>query len=198
MVKKILLASFILGLVILTLFILSPFKQKSLPVLSPATDTQLTPSKTLKTYTDPSGFSFAYPDNLSLLNNELKDSSSYAELQLTAKGAEGSLILKISDSKFASLDEWIQKSQGKSSKEVNLGTLKAVEIITEDKILLGALDEGIFFNIEVPLSQNKDFWMAVYSKVLTDFSFVDPQAEGSSGDSASLDAITLESEEVVE
>src|SRR5258708_4314748 len=64
------------------------------------------PSVTLKTYADPSGFTFNYPDNLSLKKNETTDSNTYADIQLTAKGVNGSINVKIADSKFATLSQW--------------------------------------------------------------------------------------------
>lgn len=148
------------------------------------------PSKTLKTYTDPSGFSFNYPDNLSLLNNELKDAQTYAELQLIAKGVDGNLSLKISDSKLKSID---------AGKEVNLGNLKAREVESKDKIMLSALDKGVLFNIEVNFGGNKDFWTSVYSSVLQDFSFTQPSEDTTvSGGADSSDAVSFEGEEVIE
>lgn len=190
------------GLIILAL-ILNPFKQNTLQSGSVSNQLEIaasvTPSKTLKTYTDPSGFSFSYPDNLSLLNNELKDANSYAELQLTGSGVEGSLVLKIADSKLASLDEWIKTNKNASSevpKEVKLGNLKALEIKNNNKLLLGALDQGILFTIEVPLSE-KDFWMDVYTKVIADFSFVPPSTAGSSTGEGSSSDVTFDGEEVV-
>lgn len=157
------------------------------------------PSKTLKTYSDPSGFSFNYPDNLSLLNNELKDANTYADLQLTAKGAEGAMHLKISDSKFKSIDEWVKSTGTKETpKEVKLGNLKALEITADDKLLLGSLDSAVLFTVEIPISEKKDFWMSVYSSVLKDFSFAPPSDNTASGGTNSSDPVSFESEEVVE
>lgn len=147
------------------------------------------PSETTKTYSDSSGFSFNYPDNLSLTPNKLTDAT-YAEVQLSAKGVEGNLILKITDSKFVSVDEWAKsiKDAQKASKEAKLGSLKALEIKTAKGLKLAAIDQGVLFSIDV--SQN-DFWMKVYSKVIADFSFA-PPAQDSTSD------VLFEGEEVVE
>lgn len=207
--KKIVLILGVLGLIILGIFIFNPFKQKNLSSpgsLNLQQSSKITPSKTLKTYTDPSGFSFNYPDNLSLLNNELKDESSYAELQLTATGVAGSLVLKIADSKLTSLDEWVKTNNSiptQTPKEVILGNLKALEIKNNDeqsssapqsKLMLGALDQGILFTIEIP---QDDFWREVLNIMVADFSFAPPVSEASSGDSGSPD-VTFDGEEVVE
>lgn len=198
--RTVLMLGGILGIIILGILILNPFKQKSAgstPGLSLQQEAEITPSKTLKTYTDASGFSFNYPDNLSLLNNELKDENSYAELQLTAIGIPGSLVLKIADSKPASLDEWVKdkNSTAESPKEMTLGDLKALQIKSNDKLLLGALDQGILFTIEIP---QKNFWVEVLNKVAADFFFTQPSAgDASTGDGSSSD-VTFDGEEVVE
>ena len=149
------------------------------------------PSKTVKPYTDPSGFSFNYPDNLSLTNNEATSSSTYADIQLTGSRLEGSLNLKITDSKFASLAEWLKSNSFSNPKEVKLGNLKALEVATNQKLVLGALDSGVFFYIEIPMT-DKSFWMEVYNKVLADFSFSPGSVNTATSD------VTFESEEIVE
>lgn len=183
------------------------FKQPAL--ISPSsqkTENQVAiePSKTLKNYSDPSGFSLNYPDNLSLLNNELKEENSYAELQITSKDTEGNLLLKIADSKFKTINDWVKSVSAVTPKEVMLGNLKAMEIIVENKILLGALDSGVLFYIEVNLgvppagqTNKKDFWMSVYSTVLKDFSFSAPIALAAQG-ATTVDDISFEGEELVE
>lgn len=204
--KKILL---LLGLslgIIAVVLVLNPIRDKS-PLTSPGLNQQEAalrpgvPSETSQTYTDPSGFSFSYPDNLSLLNNELKDENSYAELQLAANGVAGSLVLKISDSKFKTIDDWIKTIKSpQTPKEVKLGTLNAMEVGTGDKLLLGALDQGILFNIEVPLNEDRDFWMDVYNKILSEFTFVSPTANAvdQQDNVSSPDEVSFEGEEVVQ
>lgn len=153
-------------------------------------------SNTLKSYSDPSGFSFNYPDNLSILPNDLKDANSYADLQLVSKDIEGSLHLKITDSKLKTLDEWVEKTGSKNApKEVMLGNLKAVELEVGDKIELAALDLGILFNIQVDKSS---YFQKVYEKVLADFTFIQPTQASTSEGIRGEDDISFEGEEVVE
>lgn len=163
---------------------------------------QTNPSETMIEYADPSGFTFSYPDNLSLNKSDVEDNSTYADLILSSKDVSGSLSLKIVDSKFKTLDEWakINKEAAKEGpKEVKLGTLKASEIKTADRLLLGALDQGILFTIEMPLIEEV-FWMKVYNKILTDFSFASPQAAigTDANTSVSTNDVIFEGEEVVE
>ena len=165
--------------------------------ISLTTQKPIKPSETFIEYSDPSGFTFSYPDNLSIEKKEVDpdligvDENTYADLVLSSNEVSGSLNLKIVDSKYKSLDEWAKLSKG-TTKEVNLGSLKATEIKTSDRLLLGALDQGILFTIEVPLIE-EDFWIKVYNKILTDFSFVAPEAA-----STSTEEVIFEGEEVVE
>lgn len=194
--KKIIILILIIGLMAVAgKFLLFPNAQKT-SLNSPsqqAVNVSVTPSETLKTYSDPSGFSFNYPDNLSLAPNELTDAT-YAEVQLTAKGVGGSLILKITDSKFKTLDEWaksIKDAEG-SPKETKLGSLKALEIKTASGIKLASVDQGVLFSIDV--SQN-DFWIKVYNKILPEFTFAPPSQDNAYDGSSD---VSFEGEEVVE
>ena len=150
------------------------------------------PSETFLEYNDLSGFSFSYPDNLSIAKNEAS-ADKYADLTLSSKDVSGSLTLRIADSEFTSLEQWSKLNTG-ASKDVKLGNLKALEIQTSDRLLLGSLDQGILFTIEMPLLE-KDFWTKVYDKILANFSFTVPEA---AQDSTSSDDISFEGEEVVE
>lgn len=202
MKKYLILLALVLGLIGLALIFVRPKGPLSKPqsnlIKLPK---EIEPSQTFIEYSDPAGFEFAYPDNLSIEKTKSEDVNTYANLQLFSKDVNGSLTLKIKDSKFDTLDEWIKAEKIPSTntpKEVNLGTLKAREIKTADRLLLGALDQGILFTIELPLIE-QDFWMKVYDKVLTDFTFTSPAENNSQevSNSASED-ITFEGEEVVE
>lgn len=184
--KTILLLSFGLGftLTILIIWILF-FKPQKTNLQSPSTI-----SDTFIEYTDPAGFSFSYPDNLSLIKNEIEDDEIYADLQLNSNNVSGSLNLKITDSELNSLDEWEKLNTG-TVKEVPLGNLKAKEIRLKDRLLLGALDQGIFFTIEMPLLE-EDFWNKVYDQVLKSFSFETEES------AIPTESIIFEGEEVVE
>lgn len=194
--KTLLLLCLALGAIVVAVMIFFNPKKSYLssPIVKqqPA-DLQIQPSETLKEYQDPSGFTFSYPDNLSLVKNEVADET-YADINLTAKGLIGNLVLKISDTNFASLDEWIKVNKSASSetpKEVQLGTLKALEMKTKDRLLLGALDQGVLFTIGIPL-EKEDFWMKVLNIILADFSFA-PPTQGST-----TEEVTFEGEEIVE
>jgi hypothetical protein len=181
------------------------------PNISPAIQEKkkVEPSETFIEYTDPSGFTFSYPDNLSLSNAASDDSADlidpdiYAELQLFSKDVSGSLNIKISDTKFKTLDEWLKEKNIPESNiptEKKLGNLKALEVKTSDRLMLASLDQGVLFTVELPLIE-QEFWNKVYDKVVSEFSFSSPQAaSGTSIGTAAVspDEIVFEGEEVVE
>ncbi|EKD89865.1 MAG: hypothetical protein ACD_32C00119G0002 [uncultured bacterium] len=203
MKKKVLLGMILAAVIVTGVWIINPFKGKT-ALLNPINNLQkeakeITPSETLLEYQDPSGFTFSYPDNLSIVKNDIEDESTYADIQLTAKDVNGSLSLKISDSKFTTIEEWLKLNKDASiqvPKEVSLGTLKGREVKLNDRLLLGVLDKGIFFDIEIPRIEEK-FWMKVYEKVLANFSFAAPETT-STQTGVSSDDVVFESEEVVE
>lgn len=168
-------------------------------LIQPFANGTVLPSETFNEYSDESGFSFSYPDNISIEKKEVEDNSTYANLQLNSKDVNGSLTLNISDTKITTLDEWVKKNTTSlTPKETKLGNLKALEITLSDRLLLGALDQGVLFTIEMPLVE-KDFWMKVYQGVLKDFSFAPPAQEAAQGSSNTLgDDVAFEGEEVVE
>lgn len=188
-------AVLIIGIVITAIVVLNPTAKKGV-LLNPLITQQKSPA--FLEYSDPSGFSFSYPDNLSIIKNDIADDNTYADLLLSSKDISGSLSLKITDSKFTSLDDWLKVNRIiQAPKEVKLGSLKALEVQLADRLILGALDQGIFFNIEMPAVE-KDFWMPVYNKILEGFTFAPPTDTPSSGSVGSSDDISFEGEEVVE
>lgn len=206
--KLILIIGVVAILIVVGVLVSNPSQEKGSTNNNPLTSLpkiikEAAPSETLKEYSDPSGFTFSYPDNLSLVNNKIEDDITYADIQLTSKEVSGSLSLRIVDSKYTTLDDWLKLNQGaakEGSKEVKLGSVKASELKLNDRLLLGALDQKILFTIEVPLIEEA-FWTKVYNKVLAGFTFAPPEAAAAQTQvsvSSSSEDVTFEGEEVVE
>lgn len=198
MLNKFLIFIAVAGAIILVTLLLvfnRPGKPKEAPVQTNEA-VKPGPSETLKEYTDPSGFKFSYPDNISVTNSEIEDKSLYASLQLYANGVNGSISIEVSDSKFKTIESWANLNRGagkEAPKEVKLGELKAVEISLTDRVLLGALDQGILFKVEMPRIE-EEFWSKVYSVIIKNFSFVAPEQAATTSSAEVL----FEGEEVVE
>lgn len=204
-IKLILIICIIVVIAVLGFVLLKPENNnlKTGSLLNPLTNQIKTtePSKTLKEYQDPAGFSFEYSDNLSITNNEIEDNSTYASLQLTSNDVSGNLSLTIVDSKYKTIEDWLKANKEATignPKEVKLGNLKAYEIKTNDRLLTAAIDQGILFTIEMPLVE-EGFWTKVYNQISTSFSFGLPENTTSSTNTGySNSDITFEGEEVVE
>lgn len=196
MKKKVIIIVAVIILIVIGLYFFRTSKEKDSS--NSLTNEQIinTPPSSSKEYSDPSGFSFNYPDDLSLTKNEITDTITYTDLQLFSGKVSGSLNLKITDSKFTSIEEWL-KLNNKNPKEVKLGNLAASEIELQDRLLLGALDKGILFTIEIPLIE-KDYWMKVYNQVLTSFNFIAPDNISSDNTAGSTEDVSFEGEEIVE
>lgn len=191
-------------------FILNPNKSK-LALNEPETVKEVVPSKTYIDYSDPAGFSFSYPDNISLANRtaeseDAKDPNAYADLQLFSKDKSGSLNLKISDTKLKTIEDWKKENEIPESvtpTEKKLGSLTAYEFKTKDRVMLASIDQGILFSIDMPIIE-ESFWNEVYSHVISGFSFEAPQTEvaqaGAGGSSTTIsgDEVVFEGEEVIE
>lgn len=197
----ILVTAIFLGIVILWFLLFSKKQENILPIPIidiPSTVKEIKPSQTFTEYSDPSGFKFSYPDDLSISKSDSENPNVYTDLNLYSNKASGSLNLKITDSKYSSLDEWLKANELSKSTPADkkLGNLKALEVKTKDRLLLASLDQGILFTIEIPLIE-ESFWGQVYEKVISKFSFISPN-EATQATAASSDEVVFEGEEVVE
>ena len=193
------------GLAFAGLFLVQQQKT-SAPTETPLTDIEVQkklPSKTPKDYTDPSGFSFQYPEDVSLEKKESNDSSVYADIVFTSKDARGDMKLLINDTSLKTIDEWVTQIppgfDPKNIKDVKLGTMSAKEIKDEKSLMTASLDQGVLFTIHVSLEES-DFWIEVYNALLSSFSFSQPEAGNSSvgSSSSSSEDVVFEGEEVIE
>lgn len=162
------------------------------------------PSKTLKEYADDSGFSFKYPEDLLVTKKESNDSTTYANLELTSNQTKGNILIKITDTKLKSVNDWFKESKLSQSssekKEIKIGEISGTQAqVDNNKLLAGALNQDILFTIEVN-SQNQKHWLKVYDIILSSFKFVAQKTsdtgaqplDDSSGSDAVLEEETIE------
>lgn len=163
----------------------------------------LLPSSNEKQHEDESGFKFRYPDNFEIAVNKLDDKT-YADLELTAQDASGSVTIKVTDTKIKSLDDWIEENEEEvgsaTIKDIDFADVSAKEIEDENKILLVSLDQGALFTIRTTIPQEKEFWKNSYQKIISTFEFYNPtKTSGSAGSSsAGSSDIIFEGEEIIE
>ena len=130
------------------------------------------PSKNLREYVDDAGFSFKYPDDIQVDRIEVNDSITYSSLELTSREAKGKIIIKVTDTKDKSIDDWLVKEGLKGDiKEIEIGEISGKEVNVNNKITAAALDQNILFTIEVD-AQSKNYWQSSYDTILSSFNFV--------------------------
>lgn len=203
--KKILIPFFILLIAILALImkftIKEPIQQKNSLTNASVTITPTIkiPSDILKEYSDPSGFTFSYPEDIEIKNQET-DSAAYSSLILTSPVATGSVNILVSDTKYKSIEAWQKNNQeltsGLEIQDAALGNLTGISFGSEDKLTQIVLDQGIEFKIEVDFETERNYWENVYNALISSFSFVS-NATNTSNTSTDSDVI-FEGEEVVE
>jgi len=170
------------------------FYQKKSPVITPGESVHSTvtptPAVELTTWTDPAGFSFQYPKDLSVNKHE-DDNDNYAHVELTNKEHPGTIIVWASDVSSA----WPPK--GGTSIDTTLGGIAAKKILISTpsaKFIVGAVSEGLVFKIEGTLT-DKAYWQTVEEGIVQTFTFTPDTSTAASGQSA---ASAADEEEVVQ
>lgn len=175
--------------------------QKKNTILSPTvqeykeTSTMsLSPSENKKNYTDESGFTFSYPEDLTLKKNDSNDVRVYTDIALTSTRLGGGVSVKVSDSPFPSLENWVkaQKLDAPAQKGAAIGRLEAYEIITPTRRTTAAIDQGILFVIETTFEGKESFWSRVHSDVVSTFTFTATQESGAGATSSEEEVIVEE------
>lgn len=164
--------------------------------------TEKIPSSILKEYSDPSGFTFSFPDNINVQRKE--NDSLYSDLILSTNEVNGNITFTVSDSKYDSLENWkddnLENLTGLLINELELGSLSGISFNNKDKITLIAIDQGIEFKMVVDYKDHKKFWESVYKSMRDSFSFITPSASKSTNTNseAPSEEVSFEGEEVIE
>lgn len=167
--------------------------------LSPTakTTTQETDIKGDKVYKDESGFSFKYPEDITIKDVTPEDDSYYSVLSLKKEGKE----LKIStrDTNYKTVDKWLEKEvtspEGASVVgATSLGGLSAKQYSDGEKLWTVAIDQGVLYSIVGP--KDAGYWEKLHDLIVSSLSFSKPEQTGS-GSSSDRSAV-YEEEEVVE
>ncbi|KKR67933.1 MAG: hypothetical protein UU09_C0018G0004 [Microgenomates group bacterium GW2011_GWA2_40_6] len=136
--------------------ILSGCTQKT--VIPTVTSIPTTPVPKLLTWSDPSGFTFEYPEGITI-NNHPEDTKNYANLTLSSASSE-IMQITMTDNTFKSLDAWVGKS---SAIDTTLGDKAAKKIIINNQTTLACIDGDVLVTITGnDISQVADSWIFVY------------------------------------
>lgn len=186
------LALFLAAAILGGIFIFLKFKKT--PGVSEKKETvasEVLPAEKLNEYVDGSGFVFRYPENVTVQSQKEPATSVYSDLTLSSEKVSGSISLKVSETKIASLIK-----TNEPEKEIKLGGLAGREIKTEKGLSAAVLDQGVLFNIEVDFGDNKNFWEKVYETFLSNFSF--SQTSVTEETTVSGGEVIFEGEEIID
>lgn len=170
------------------------------------TNSLLKPSQKTKEYTDPSGFKFNYPEDVTVEKKETKDNNIYSKLQISSLKTQGKIDISVEKSNLTQVAGWFKNNlnipTSSEIKKTKLAELEARQFETKDQLTTLALDQGALFKIIVNIDKNKDFWLNVNEKIISTFSFVNPEVNKTistpNNDAANSEDVVFEEEEIVE
>jgi hypothetical protein len=177
---------------------------QELPVTSPTSVPQLL-------YENASGFSFEYPETVTISENE-KDTTAYGSIVITSDTKPGRMTIRVVDTKATSASQWFKDAdittKNADSTSVPFADIEATQTATSGGLLTVSVDynksikQGAAFIISLDWDGEEEFWQKVYDTILETFAFTEPeeQAPQSSGSSSSSDdsGIIFEGEEIIE
>ncbi|MBI3385854.1 hypothetical protein HY031_02085 [Candidatus Gottesmanbacteria bacterium] len=172
---------------------------------SPAEPTPM-PVKLL-TWTDPAGFTFQYPEGLSV-NKHDEDQENYAHVELTKAGQAGNIIVWAKDppllsggSTASDAAGWIKSDKRyvlAASIDTTLGNQPAKKIVLTDqkKGLVGTIFDDTLWLVETDLASG-DYWQKTADTIIGSFAFKPVSSSPAGGDTGSGGG-AVDEEEVVQ
>ncbi|NMB83846.1 hypothetical protein GYA28_00995 [Candidatus Roizmanbacteria bacterium] len=159
-----------------------------------------------KDYTDPAGFKFSYPAEITVAAKNISDDTVYSQLDIKSQEASGSISLKAVASSLAKIDDYFASKKTSSFfggvKKLKLADIDARQYQINNQLITVALDQGVMFTIttEYP-TDKKDYWKKINDGIISSFAFVEPTVNTSAAGGSSSDEsgdVVFEGEEIVE
>ncbi len=171
----------------------------SVPNLSlqtaPSSNPTPAPPKLL-TWDDPAGFTFQYPEGLTV-NKHDEDNESYAHVEFTSQSHPGSLIVWAKDTNSADVTAWVRTEKsfvGAPILDTTLGSKPAKKMtLASGRLITGTIFEELLFSIDTTLA-DKTYWSGIHEQVANSFTFK-PQAPPAGGSDAGAAADSAVDEE---
>lgn len=130
-------------------------------------------------YEDSSGFSFMYQSDLKIQEVEIDDKTVYSSLEITGS-QPGKLTLRISDTNFTNLNDWLKNFEGKNIitdlRNDHWADLMTTEFTYGVPKLrkTTAIENKILYSLEAPADDG--YWDKIRELILTSFKFDTPMA----------------------
>lgn len=203
--KNWLILALILGIILLgggIFLVFNPLERNS-SLLNPLNQSE---EVKLKTWEDPAGFKFSYPEEIEIDNHE-EDEENYAHLELTEKNHPGKILIWMRDKVEKNLEAWVANQEGNPQafdSELAGQPAKKLAFASPQKMATAAFDQEVIIIVEV--FPEDEWWNETYQKIIDSFELIPLAGEdkstinapgawqGSGGEAGIID----EGEEIVE
>ena len=111
-------------------------------------------TKKIALFEDEAGFSFEYYKDLTVTDITPDDDTHYSLLSIANKDDQELIQIKLTDTKYKKLANWLKNREKESSATANLTGATALDIIsannyrTDNKLFTAAIDQGVLYLIE--------------------------------------------------
>ncbi|MBI4062369.1 hypothetical protein HY410_00450 [Candidatus Gottesmanbacteria bacterium] len=129
----------------------------------------------LLSWRDPNGFSFQYPDGLSV-NKHDEDKQNYAHIEFTHPEHPGNVIVWGKDTTAVDSAAWVKtekKFKDASILDTTFANFPGKKVLIADpkQIIVGTVDDGIVWTVEGFLTDS-EFWTNVHTTIADSFKFI--------------------------
>lgn len=174
--------------------------KNKVPTSPPSEQVPPTPAQLL-TWNDPNGFTFQYPEGLSVNKHE-EDQDNYAHVELTSKDHPGSIIVWAKDTTATDVNAWVKTEKlfaGATVADAMLSGKPAKKIVLADgsKTIVGTIDDDILFTIET-LPTDASYWSRIHDMTVRSFTLTAPQLETSASADTPAAEEVVDEEEILE
>ena len=139
-----------------------------------------------ETYEDASGYSFSYPQSITVKDVTPDDENYYSALELSKSGQ----TIKI-DITGGNIDPYKSYKSARLTGSTTLGGITANQYTLNNRLVTVAIDQGVLYVIDGP--GDGGFWEDAQSKVISSFKFA-----GQTTTTGGSDSNTVYEEETVE
>ncbi len=158
----------------------------------------------LQTYSDPSGFTFQYPEGITVTDKNSPDSPFYSLLEMSEKGKPEKITFKVEDSDLITVDDWFKENKKSSVfgevKKIKLADLDARQFEANNMMNTIALDQAVLFTVSTN-TKKESMLSKTYNTIIASFKLIAPSSStqnSSSGPSDYSSDVIDEGEEVIE
>ncbi len=163
-------------------------------------------SESLLTWNDPAGFTFQYPQGLTVDKHD-EDTQNYAHIEFTHKDHQGNVIVWGKDTIAKDAAAWVKAEKrlsGGNTLDTTLGAVLAKKVLVATPtamVVTAAVSDQIAFSVEATLT-DREFWSGIHDTIVRSFAFTPVGGEKAmspnAGTGVSPAEEVVDEEEVVE